>query len=146
MQPSTTPRALVKPRCIEPLQPFRRCEPDEAVALVGPSRAGQNHSVSTAAALVRDVARLCHVLLDGVSVKVLALQTSCARAVIGIVPQDSVVFSNLGAWRTSAMARPQATDARGDGCGTKPPIAHDFIMALPGGCADLLMGERGVRL
>jgi len=71
------------------------------------------------------------------------LKLADLRGRIGIVPQDSTVFS------TSAMdniryGRPGASDDEVIAA-ARAAYAHDFISALPDGYASFL-GERGVRL
>jgi ATP-binding cassette subfamily B protein len=113
--------------------------PGETVALVGPSGAGK----STVLQLLLRFYDAQHgtVAIDGVPVRELTL--AALRQRVGIVPQDSVVFS------TSAMdniryGRPNAGDDEVIAA-AKSAFAHDFISALPDGYATYL-GERGVRL
>ncbi|HZW76198.1 MAG TPA: ABC transporter transmembrane domain-containing protein, partial [Caldimonas sp.] len=113
--------------------------PGETVALVGPSGAGKStvlqlilrfYDVESGAVRV-DGERVDRVSLDDL------------RKRIGIVPQDSVIFST-DAMENIRYGRPDASDdevvaaARG-------AFAHDFIAALPEGYKTFL-GERGVRL
>src|SRR5690349_3164779 len=113
--------------------------PGETVALVGPSGAGKStvlqlilrfYDVESGAVRV-DGERVDRVSLDDL------------RKRIGIVPQDSVIFST-DAMENIRYGRPDASDdevvaaARG-------AFAHDFIAALPEGYQTFL-GERGVRL
>ena len=113
--------------------------PGETVALVGPSGAGKSTVLQL---LLRFYdAQQGTVAIDGVPVRELALATLRQR--VGIVPQDSVVFS------TSAMdniryGRPEAGDDDVIAA-AKAAFAHDFICALPEGYKTYL-GERGVRL
>ena len=113
--------------------------PGETVALVGPSGAGKSTVLQL---LLRFYdAQQGSVAIDGVPVRELALATLRQR--VGIVPQDSVVFS------TSAMdniryGRPEACDDDVIAA-AKAAFAHDFICALPEGYKTYL-GERGVRL
>ena len=65
------------------------------------------------------------------------------RERIGIVPQDSVIFST-DAMENIRYGRPAATDAEVIAA-AKAAFAHDFIGALPDGYQTFL-GERGVRL
>jgi ATP-binding cassette subfamily B protein len=111
----------------------------ETVALVGPSGAGK----STVLQLILrfyDVESGA-VRVDGERVDRVALDALRSR--IGIVPQDSVIFST-DAMENIRYGRPEASDdevieaARG-------AFAHDFISALPQGYKTFL-GERGVRL
>src|SRR5450432_338898 len=113
--------------------------PGETVALVGPSGAGK----STVLQLILrfyDV-EAGAVRVDGERVEAVALDALRAR--IGIVPQDSVIFST-DAMENIRYGRPEASDeaviAAAQGA-----FAHDFISALPEGYATFL-GERGVRL
>jgi ATP-binding cassette subfamily B protein len=113
--------------------------PGETVALVGPSGAGKS-TVFQLLLRFYDVSA-GEVLLDGVPVKDVALHTLRER--IGIVPQDSVIFSN-DAMENIRYGRPQASDAEVIAA-AKAAFAHDFILALPEGYQTFL-GERGVRL
>jgi ATP-binding cassette subfamily B protein len=62
---------------------------------------------------------------------------------VGIVPQDSTVFST-SALENIRYGRPDATDEEVFAA-ARAAFAHDFIQALPEGYASFL-GERGVRL
>jgi len=113
--------------------------PGETVALVGPSGAGKSTVFQL---LLRFYdASAGDVLLDGVPVKDVALHTLRER--IGIVPQDSVIFSN-DAMENIRYGRPQASDDEVIAA-AKAAFAHDFILALPEGY-NTFLGERGVRL
>jgi ATP-binding cassette subfamily B protein len=111
----------------------------ETVALVGPSGAGKSTVLQL---LLRfyDVRR-GRILLDGVPVDRLSLAELRGR--IGIVPQDSTIFST-SALENIRYGRPEASDAEVIAA-AKAAFAHDFIMALPEGYASFL-GERGVRI
>ncbi len=113
--------------------------PGETVALVGPSGAGKSTVLQL---LLRfyDV-QAGEVAIDGVPVRSAALHALRDR--IGIVPQDSVIFST-SALENIRYGRPDASDAEVVAAATAA-FAHDFIMALPEGYATFL-GERGVRL
>ncbi len=113
--------------------------PGETVALVGPSGAGKS-TVFQLLLRFYDVAA-GEVLLDGVAVKNVDL--GALRERIGIVPQDSVIFS-ADAMENIRYGRPQASDADVIAAATAA-FAHDFISALPDGYKTFL-GERGVRL
>jgi ATP-binding cassette subfamily B protein len=65
------------------------------------------------------------------------------RARIGLVPQDSTVFST-SARENIRYGRPDASDAEVEAA-ARAAYAHDFIAALPEGY-DTFLGERGVRL
>jgi ATP-binding cassette subfamily B protein len=111
----------------------------ETVALVGPSGAGKS-TVFHLLLRYYDVQQ-GSVRVDGVDVRQLALQDLRRR--IGIVPQDSVIFSS-SAMENIRYGRPEATDDEVIAA-AKAAFAHDFITQLPQGYASFL-GERGVRL
>ena len=113
--------------------------PGETVALVGPSGAGKS-TVFQLLLRFYDVAS-GEIRLDGVPVRDVALHDLRER--IGIVPQDSVIFST-DAMENIRYGRPSATDAEVIAA-AKAAFAHDFISALPDGYQTFL-GERGVRL
>ena len=113
--------------------------PGETVALVGPSGAGK----STVLQLILrfyDVESGA-VKVDGERVDEVALDDLRGR--IGIVPQDSVIFST-DAMENIRYGRPEASDDEVV-TAAKAAFAHDFIVALPDGYRTFL-GERGVRL
>ena len=114
-------------------------EAGETVALVGPSGAGKS-TVFQLLLRFYDVAEGT-VRIDGVPVRELALDALRGR--IGIVPQDSVIFS-ANAMENIRYGRPQASDAEVIEA-AKAAYAHDFISALPDGYQTFL-GERGVRV
>ncbi len=113
--------------------------PGETVALVGPSGAGKS-TVFQLLLRFYDVAS-GEVTVDGVPVRKVALQDLRER--IGIVPQDSVIFS-ADAMENIRYGRPAASDAEVIAA-AKAAFAHDFIGDLPEGYRTFL-GERGVRL
>ena len=111
----------------------------ETVALVGPSGAGKSTVLQL---LLRFYdAQEGRISLDGVPVDEVALADLRQR--VGIVPQDSTVFST-SALENIRYGRPDATD-REVHAAARAAFAHDFIMALPQGY-DTYLGERGVRL
>jgi len=113
--------------------------PGETVALVGPSGAGK----STVLQLILrfyDVESGA-VKIDGERVDQVALADLRGR--IGIVPQDSVIFS-ADAMENIRYGRSEASDDEVVAAATAA-FAHDFIVALPEGYRTFL-GERGVRL
>ncbi|MFO1328681.1 MAG: ABC transporter transmembrane domain-containing protein [Rubrivivax sp.] len=113
--------------------------PGETVALVGPSGAGKSTVLQL---LLRfyDVQQ-GQVQVDGVPVTQAAL--AGLRGRIGIVPQDSTVFST-SALENIRYGRPEASDDEVIAA-ARAAFAHDFISALPEGYHTYL-GERGVRL
>ena len=114
-------------------------QPGETVALVGPSGAGKSTVLQL---LLRFYdAQQGSVRLDGVPVRDLSL--AALRGRVGIVPQDSTVFST-SALENIRYGRPEASDAEVIAA-AQAAFAHDFITALPEGYATYL-GERGVRL
>jgi ATP-binding cassette subfamily B protein len=113
--------------------------PGETVALVGPSGAGKSTVFQL---LLRFYdAQQGTVAIDGVPVGAAALHELRRR--IGIVPQDSVIFS-ADAMDNIRYGRPDASDDE-IVAAAKAAFAHDFITALPDGYRTFL-GERGVRL
>ncbi|MDO9074299.1 MAG: ABC transporter transmembrane domain-containing protein, partial [Rubrivivax sp.] len=113
--------------------------PGETVALVGPSGAGKSTVLQL---LLRfyDV-KSGVVKLDGVPLS--ALRLAELRQRIGIVPQDSTVFST-SALENIRYGRPGASDDEVKAAAAAA-FAHDFIATLPEGY-DTYLGERGVRL
>ena len=114
-------------------------QPGETVALVGPSGAGKS-TVFQLLLRFYDVAS-GSVSVDGVPVKDVSLDDLRER--IGIVPQDSVIFS-ADAMENIRYGKPSASDEEVI-CAAKAAFAHDFISALPEGY-ETFLGERGVRL
>ncbi len=113
--------------------------PGETVALVGPSGAGKSTVFQL---LLRFYdAQQGTVRVDGVPVRETAL--AILRQRVGIVPQDSTVFSTT-ALENIRYGRPDASDEDVIRA-AKAAYAHDFISVLPEGYKTYL-GERGVRL
>jgi ATP-binding cassette subfamily B protein len=113
--------------------------PGETVALVGPSGAGK----STVLQLILrfyDVESGA-VRVDGERVDQVSLDALRSR--IGIVPQESVIFSN-NALENIRYGRPEASDYDVVAA-AKGAFADEFISALQEGYQNFL-GERGVRL
>ena len=113
--------------------------PGETVALVGPSGAGKSTVLQL---LLRFYdAQQGVVSVDGVPVNAVPLDELRGR--IGIVPQDSTVFS-ASAMDNIRYGRPDAGDDEVFAA-ARAAFADDFIRALPEGYATHL-GQRGVRL
>ena len=113
--------------------------PGETVALVGTSGAGKS-TVLQLLLLFYDV-QSGQLRLDGVPLGELSL--AALRQRIGIVPQDSTVFSS-SALENIRYGRPEAGNEEVFAA-ARAAYAHDFIRALPEGY-DTYLGERGVRL
>ncbi|RTL46984.1 MAG: ATP-binding cassette domain-containing protein [Burkholderiales bacterium] len=114
-------------------------EPGETVALVGPSGAGKTTVFQL---LLRFYDRQSgEIRVNGVPTQQLKLAD--LRASVGLVPQDSVIFSTT-AMENIRYGRPTATDDEVMAA-ARAAFADDFIRALPDGYHSFL-GERGVRL
>lgn len=113
--------------------------PGETVAVVGPSGAGK----TTLFQLLLRFYDPQHgnILLDGVDIRQLDLHT--LRGAIGIVPQDTVIFS-ANAMENIRYGRADASDDEVIAA-ARLAAAHEFIERLPEGYQSFL-GERGVRL
>ncbi|MFM8769893.1 MAG: ABC transporter ATP-binding protein, partial [Rubrivivax sp.] len=122
------------------LQDFNlQVAPGETVALVGPSGAGKSTVLQLLLRFFDTTSGTVRV--DSVPVRQASL--AALRARVGIVPQDSTVFST-SARENIRYGRPDASDAEVEAA-ARAAFAHDFICALPEGY-DTFLGERGVRL
>lgn len=116
-----------------------RIRPGETVALVGPSGAGK----TTIAALIPRFwdAQQGRVSLDGIDVR--ALRLADLRGAIGLVPQETLLFS--GTVRENiAYGRPDASEAD-IVAAARAAHAHEFIQLLADGYGTKV-GERGIKL
>ncbi|HEX8955784.1 MAG TPA: ABC transporter transmembrane domain-containing protein [Burkholderiaceae bacterium] len=114
-------------------------EPGQTVAIVGPSGAGKTTLFQL---LLRfyDPAE-GSLRLDGTDIREISLHT--LRNAIGIVPQDTIVFS-ANAMENIRYGRAGASDEEVIAA-ARMAAAHEFIERLPEGYHSFL-GERGVRL
>lgn len=113
--------------------------PGETVALVGPSGAGKTTVFQLLLRFYDPQAG--QVLLDGVDLR--QADPSLARARIGLVPQDPVIFA-ASARENILYARPDASAAELYAAADAANVTA-FIQALPDGF-DTYLGQRGVRL
>jgi ATP-binding cassette, subfamily B, bacterial len=114
-------------------------QPGETVAIVGPSGAGKT-TVFQLLLRFYDTSEGV-VSIDGVSVRETSLHALRQR--IGIVPQDSVIFS-ANALENIRYGKPEASDDEVMAA-ARAAFADDFICQLPEGY-NTFLGERGVRL
>jgi ATP-binding cassette, subfamily B, multidrug efflux pump len=114
-------------------------EPGQMVAILGATGAGKSTLVNLIPRFY-DVSQ-GRVLINGVDIR--QIQQDSLLAHVGIVPQDTVLFS--GTVRDNIRyGRPEASDEEVYAA-AKAAQAHDFILALPVGY-DTHVEERGVNL
>ncbi len=111
----------------------------EIVALVGPSGSGKTTIVNLIPRFYDPSAGTIY--LDGRDIR--TISQASLRAQIGIVPQETTLFS--GSVRENIRYGRLDADEVAIIAAAKAANAHDFIMALPKGY-DTEVGERGVKL
>ncbi|KPL78002.1 multidrug ABC transporter ATP-binding protein [Levilinea saccharolytica] len=116
-----------------------RAEPGQTVAILGATGAGKTTLVNLIPRFY-DVTQ-GQITIDGVDIR--SLQQDSLLAHVGIVPQESVLFS--GSVRDNIRyGRPQASDEEVTAA-ARAAQAHEFILELPNGY-DTRVEERGVNL
>jgi len=110
-----------------------------SLAIVGPTGAGKS-TISRLLFRFYDVSA-GGVLLDGHDIR--GLTQDSLRAVIGVVPQDTVLFNDTIRYNI-AYGRPGATQAEVEHAARLAQV-HDFVLRLPDGY-DTRVGERGLKL
>ena len=114
-------------------------EPGETVAILGATGAGKSSLINLIARFYD--ASQGRILVDGVDIR--AVQQDSLHSKIGIVPQETILFS--GSVRDNIRyGRPEASDEEITAA-AKAAQAHDFILKLPNGY-DTHIEERGVNL
>jgi ABC-type transport system involved in Fe-S cluster assembly fused permease/ATPase subunit len=113
--------------------------PGQTTAVVGHSGAGKS-TLSRLLFRFYDV-QSGAILLDGQNIK--DVQQSTLREVVGIVPQDTVLFNDTIGYNI-AYGKPSATQSEIE-LAAKSAQIHDFISGLPEGYQSAV-GERGLKL
>jgi len=114
-------------------------EPGQTIAIVGPTGAGKS-TLSRILFRFYDIASGT-VRIDGKPLE--SLTQSSLRHVLGIVPQDTVLFNDTIGYNIG-YAKQGATQAEIEAA-AKDAQVHDFISRLPKGY-ETIVGERGLKL
>ena len=114
-------------------------EPGQTVAIVGPTGAGKS-TLSRILFRFYDISS-GQVLVDGEDIQ--AVTQDSLRRILGIVPQDTVLFNDTLGYNIG-YAAPTASQAEIEAVARDAQI-HDFIMSLPK-AYDTIVGERGLKL
>jgi ABC-type multidrug transport system fused ATPase/permease subunit len=109
------------------------------VAIVGASGSGKSSLVRLLLRLYEPHAGI--ILLDGIAIDLLHVDD--VRAMVGLVPQDTVLFNDTMAFNIG-IGQPGA-DRHDIEHAARQAQLHDFIVSLPAGY-DTLVGERGLKL
>ncbi len=113
--------------------------PGEIIALVGPSGAGKSTLFNLIPRFYDPTSGA--VKLDGIDLRNITLAS--LRANIGIVPQETVLFS--GTVRENILYGRLDASEQEMMAAAKAANAHEFVLALPQGY-DTPVGERGIKL
>ena len=114
-------------------------KPGERIAVVGPSGAGKTTLFQLLQRFYDPTSG--NILFNGINIKDLELET--LRKMIGVVPQDIVIFSD-NAMENIRFGKMDATDEEVFAA-ARLAIADEFISKLPEGYQSFL-GDRGIRL
>lgn len=115
-------------------------EPGQIVAILGATGSGKSSLINLIPRLYDTTKG--RVLVDGTDVREIGLHT--LRSNIGIVLQETILFSGTVKHNVSFGRSPQATQTEIEGACVIAQ-AHDFIMEMPNGY-ETELGQRGVNL